>query len=60
MKIKIIQSTYDDYWYSEHIGEEFKVEENGICDYRITDINSEYYHWEKLKVDFETIIASDF
>ena len=55
MKIKIIQSTYDDYWYSEHIGEEFKVEENGICDYRITDINSEHYNNYISKEDCEII-----
>ena len=55
MKVKITRPTYDDYWYSEHIGEEFKVEENGICDYRITDINSEHYNNYISKEDCEII-----
>ena len=55
MKIKIVKATYNDYWYSEHIEEEFIVEESGTVDYIITDIDSEYNHNYILKEDCEII-----
>ena len=55
MKVKIIQATYNDYWYSEHIGEEFNVEESNTVDYIITDINSEYNHNYILREDCKII-----
>ena len=55
MKIKIVKATYNDYWYSEHIGEEFIVEESGTVDYIITDGASKYYSHYILREDCEVI-----
>jgi len=55
MKVKITRPTYDDYWYSEHIGEKFNVKEYNTYDYQIIDINSDHYHNYILKDDCEII-----
>jgi len=55
MKVKIVKATYDDYWYSEHIGEEFDVEESGTVDYIITDGASKYYSHYILREDCKVI-----
>jgi len=55
MKVKIIRPTYDDYWYSNHIGEEFEVEESGAVDYIVVDDESEYYSHYILKEDCEIV-----
>ena len=55
MKVKIIKATYDDYWYSEHIGEEFNVEESNTVDYIIADIDSEHNHNYILREDCEIV-----
>ena len=59
MKVKIIQSTYDDYWYSKHIEEEFEVKEYNTYDYKIVDIKSEYYNKYILIEDCEIVKDSE-
>jgi len=55
MKVKIIKSKYDDYWYNKYIGEKFEVEESGAVDYIITDGESEYYSHYILREDCEIV-----
>jgi len=55
MKIKIIKAKYNDYWYSNHIGEEFNVNEYNTYDYQIVNTNSDHYHNYILKEDCEII-----
>jgi len=59
MKVKIIKATYDDYWYSKHIEEEFEVKEYNTYDYKIVDIKSEYYNKYILIEDCEIVKDSE-
>jgi len=55
MKVKIIKTTNNIYWYSKHINEEFIVEDFNDIDYQVIDINSDHHHDYILKEDCEIV-----